>query len=247
MKLVLMTAIALTTVCGFALPAGAAAILTGLTDDAQVAVTNPSNPTDGGGTVANTTAGSFSGGRLGSSNTYYNTVYVFQLPSVGAITNPFESASFSMTIQATNDIDAFNAGLSYDLYGLSARSASSLVLGSDFFLGGNDTTDATKIVENFITGANTTRFQNNVTKTTSAASLRNYLNAQYAGGAGAGSYIFLRVNLDGLNSSLSGISNYTANAANASYRPTITYTVPEPSSLLALAGLASIPLRRRSR
>lgn len=245
MKSVMLNGIAVAAICALAVPAQAA-LITGLTDDAQVAVSNPTNPTDGGGTVGNTTAGSFSGGRLGSSNTYYNTVYVFQLPSFGAITSPFESASFSMTIQSTNDIDAFNAGLSYDLYGLGARAAST-VLGSDFFLGSNDATDSTKIAENFITSANTTRFQSNVTKTTSAAALRNYLNAQYAGGAGAGNYIFLRLNIDGLNSNLAGISNYTANATNEAFRPTITYTVPEPSSLVAVAGVASLCMRRRSR
>ncbi|HEV7299186.1 MAG TPA: hypothetical protein VGN72_07455 [Tepidisphaeraceae bacterium] len=226
-----------------------AAVIAGNTADTQVSVASPTPPTDGGGTVAADGAGTIDSGRTFSN--INNSVYVFQLPNLGAIPAPFTSASFTMTIAAANSIDGFNGGISHDLYGLGARPSAS-VSNTDFFLGGIDATDATPIQDNFINASNTNRFATNVTKTTSLSgdtALLAYLNAQYAAGTGIGNYVFLRINPDNpAGGEFDRISNYSANAVNEAFRPVINYTavaVPEPTGLLAAAVGAPLLMRRR--
>lgn len=116
------------------------------------------------------------------------TVYVFQLPSLGAISNPYLTANFTF-----NYVSKSSTLKNNDLYGLGRR-ASATVLGTDHYgrTAVNDPTDATVIQENILVDATATGPV--TTSPTGGTSLRNYLNAQYAGGAGAGQFVFLRVN-----------------------------------------------------
>ncbi|MCB1210979.1 MAG: hypothetical protein KDK97_16770, partial [Verrucomicrobiales bacterium] len=118
-------------------------------------------------------------------------VYVFQLPNLGATANPFVAASFSMDYAGPNNGTPVTA--SVDLYGLGRR-ASPTVLGGDYYgeTSTADPTDATRLQANFLTTSTTS----GVTTTTvsGGSALLAYLNAQYASGAGAGQYVFLRLN-----------------------------------------------------
>ena len=82
---------------------------------------------------------------------------------------------------------------SVDLYGLGRR-ASAAVLGSDYYgeTSVADPTDATRLQTNFLTAS----ASSGVTTTSASgdSALIAYLNAQYAGGLGAGQYVFLRLN-----------------------------------------------------
>lgn len=166
-------------------------------------------------------------------------VYVFQLPDLGATANPFAAADMQFSIAGTNAGTTVNV----DLYGLARRDATAGVQTVDYFLGDLDTTDATLIQDNIVTPD-----MANVAVNTSAAgdlALASFLNAQYAAGAGAGQYVYLRVNVDGPMSASTGYNGFTADDDVVENRPFITYSaVPEPASL-GLIGLAGLALVRR--
>jgi hypothetical protein len=152
----------------------------GLSNDAGVS----ENPT-----VENPTAATTQTGSSGSDPWVDRcTVYVFQLPELGAVSNPFITADFTFNYVSKNAALKNN-----DLYGIGRR-ASPTVLGSDHYgrTAANDPTDATKIQASILVDATATGPV--TTSPTGGTSLRNYLNAQYAGGAGAGQYVFLRIN-----------------------------------------------------
>ncbi|MBC8143017.1 MAG: hypothetical protein H7Y38_16455 [Armatimonadetes bacterium] len=207
---------------------------------------------DGGGSVGSTgpaviRSGGPNGDGNAGGNTYNNVVLPFQLPSLGAVAAPFTGATFT----------AFSAGgdnifgsANMDLYGLGVRT-SPTILGSDFYLGGApDTTDAILIQDNYrgtvggSSPADGTAFSTNAT---GDAALLAYLNVQYASGANAGNYVFLRVSPDNTDIFFKYQSFHAADDANAAVRPVITYTaavvVPETGALpLLLMGLGSLPL-----
>ncbi len=116
------------------------------------------------------------------------TVYVFRLPEMGAVTNPFITADFTFNYVSKN-ADLKNN----DLYGFGRRAAPD-VLATDYYgrTATNDPTNATKIESAIL--ANATATGPVTTSPTGGTNLRNYLNVQYAGGAGAGQYVFLRIN-----------------------------------------------------
>lgn len=148
--------------------------------------------------VENATAGSTIMGSSGSDPwTDRCTVYVFQLPNAGTVSNPFISADFSFNYIAKN------ATLkNSDLYGLGRRT-SATVLGSDYYgrSGTDDPTDATLIEANILVDATDVGLV--TTSVTAETTLRNYLNTQYANGAGAGKFVFLRINTAAAPSSVS--------------------------------------------
>lgn len=115
-------------------------------------------------------------------------VYVFRLPELGAVSNPFISADFTF-----NYVGKSGTLKNNDLYGIGRRSTPT-VLGSDYYgrTATLDPTDATRIQTSVLTDS--TPLGPVTTSTAASTSLRNYLNAQYAGGAGAGEYVFLRIN-----------------------------------------------------
>lgn len=116
------------------------------------------------------------------------TVSVFRLPEFGAVNNPFISASFTF-----NYVSKSGTLKNNDLYGLGRR-ASPEVLGADYHgrTTAVDTTNATALQPAILVDATATGPL--TTSSTGSTNLRNYLNAQYAGGAGAGQYVFLRIN-----------------------------------------------------
>jgi hypothetical protein len=117
------------------------------------------------------------------------TVYVFQLPDLGAVANPFTAATFTF-----NAVTKGGSSLrGHDLYGLGRR-ASSTVLTTDFYSQTSmpDPTDATRLQQTIMN--NSTPLGLVTTTAGGSANLLAYLNTQYAGGAGAGQYVFLRIN-----------------------------------------------------
>lgn len=150
------------------------------------------------------------------------TVYVFQLPDLGAGANPFSSAELAFNMVSKSE------GLrGYDLYGLGRRSNSS-VLTFDFYSQTStpDPTDATRLQQTIMN--NNTPVGLVMTTSGGSANLRSYLNEQYASGAGAGEYVFLRINTrapkTGINSAV-----LTMSEGEASVRPRITYQASSPA------------------
>lgn len=206
--------------------------------------TNFSPVIDGGGTVGSASATAAAVGNPGSysagNGTFSIYVIPFQLPTLGAVVNPFSSASFSLV--QTGGINTF-ANLGIDLYGLERRGAAT-VLGSDYFAGASDSTGATLLQNDFITSNTGSPTASGTTFTFSGASLVSYLNASYADGAGAGQYVFLRLSLDRTpNDFFKTVSFNTADSTNALLRPQIAFTataVPEPAAVGAAMGLLMV-------
>ncbi|MDA7880792.1 hypothetical protein N9A94_00625 [Akkermansiaceae bacterium] len=150
------------------------------------------------------------------------TVFVFQLPDLGPGANPFNFAelNFNMVSKSENL-------RGYDLYGLGRRSGS-LVLPSDFYSQSPDPdpSDATRVQQTIMN--NSTPVGLVSTTAGGRANLRSYLNTQYAGGAGAGEYVFLRINTrapkNGINSAL-----LTMSEGEAAFRPRINYQAANPA------------------
>ncbi len=182
-----------------------------------------------------------------------NVVFVFQLPTLGAGQN-FNSSTLSFTLLQNGATQVANAsftagttpGFNLDLYGLGARATSTVATGDIYFGATADTTDATLLQADFITpttGVGTVSF--------TGATLDNYLTAQYAAGAGAGQFVFLRLNPDApAGSDSSNTQNYRVSMANntgtTSYSKIVPQIVPEPGSF-ALLGLGCILAATRRR
>ena len=115
-------------------------------------------------------------------------VYVFQLPDLGAVADPFTNAFFSFNFSASEGTLKDN-----DLYGLGRR-GSAAVLGSDYYgqTATSDPSDATFLQANILT--NGTPLGTLETSSDGSAALLAYLNTQYDSGAGIGEYVFLRLN-----------------------------------------------------
>jgi len=149
------------------------------------------------------------------------TVYVFQLPDLGAVAAPFTSASFRFHVAAKQ-----NSLKDNDLYGLGRRN-SPTVLGSDYYgqTAASDPSDATRLQTDILTDATPLGVVS--TSTGGNAALLNYLNAQYQSGAGIGKYVFLRLNTAAPKTGINRATLTMAEAAAAATRPRITYTANE--------------------
>jgi len=162
-------------------------------------------------------------------------VFPFRLPNFGAVTNPFLSASFTFNFISKNNTPAGNL----DLYGLGRR-ADGIVLTNDYWTATNavDPTDATLLQDNILTGASTA-YGLQTSLAGGNAALRAYLNAQYAGGAGAGQYVFLRLSTDAPQTG--GTTRYTLTSAEGGEtgppdtRPQINYTTSASNTAPVLA------------
>ncbi len=115
-------------------------------------------------------------------------VFVFQLPALGPVAQPFTSASVSLNLHEISTSPAPVGNV--DLYGLGIRGTPT-VLASDYWADTDlvDTTDATFLQDNILTPSSTLG-------TTTSVDIADYLNAQYASGAGAGQFVFLRLSTD---------------------------------------------------
>ncbi|MGJ8696582.1 MAG: hypothetical protein ACSHYF_09710 [Verrucomicrobiaceae bacterium] len=149
-------------------------------------------------------------------------VYVFQLPDLGEVANPFVTSSLTFDFSAKQGTLKNN-----DLYGLGRR-ASAEVLGSDYYGQTSvvDASDATRLQSDILT--NSTALGSVSTSGAGSTALRDYLNAQYDSGAGAGEFVFLRLNTSepksGIHRATLTMSEGSA-ASPVDTRPRISYTV----------------------
>ncbi len=168
-------------------------------------------------TLASSSNTTLVAGSTGSPLPGSSPVLVFQLPNFGAVSNPFSSASLRVLVASKTSTPP-----NVDLYGLGRR-ASATVLATDYY--GQTTTvdpsDATLLQNDFLTSSSA---NGPIYTNSSGTSLRNYLNTQYANGAGAGQYVFIRLSPDSAPSVAASFSITSANAsANA---PRIIYNNP---------------------
>jgi hypothetical protein len=163
-------------------------------------------------------------------------VFVFQLPSLGAVTNPFATAAFSF--QYANNLNSGSAHC--DLYGLPASTSSSVPFGNypGYYYGATPTPDshATLLHDNLLTTMTAVGVKTTAGGVgTGAATLAGYLNTQYAAGAGAGKYVFLRFSTDLAGDGFRwGLASPGA-AGSTDTRPQINYTLPPPNTPPTLA------------
>ena len=143
---------------------------------------------------------------------------VFKLPDFGAVANPFTTATFRFNLTSITSTPP-----NIDLYGLGSR-ASSTVIAGDYY--GQTTTadpsDATFLQNNIL--VSTTPVGSVSTSASGSTALKNHLNTQYAGGAGAGKYVFLRLSSDSVSTSA---KRYTVTSAESAIAgPRIIYNLP---------------------
>lgn len=187
--------------------------------------------------------------RVGSSSSAgggRNALFVFQLPNLGAIANPFQSADLGLFLASV----AGTPNTNVDLYGLGRQSSATLspgsgVLGSNRFYELNSVdAGSTLIQQDFVMVGNAVNQWYN-TSASGDTNLLNFLNTQYASGAGANQFVVIRANPD-----LDGGTNvrgHNFSAADSANDPVITYTaIPEPGSCM-LVGLGVLMLVRRYR
>jgi hypothetical protein len=152
-------------------------------------------------------------------------VFVFQLPDFGNEPEPFSNATFQFNIEGQT-----NTPPDIDLYGLGRR-ASPDVLGSDYYGGTTapDPTDAMLLEDNIL--FNGKAFGLTQTSHQGSEALKDYLNTQYASGAGAGEYVFLRLSS---NSTTEKVGRFSLTSADGGVsgptdtRPQILFNVPAP-------------------
>ncbi len=171
--------------------------------------------------AANTT--SLLAGGSGSPALDRSAVFVFQLPDFGAVANPFTSAKFQFNISSKT-----GTAPNLDLYGLGRR-ASAIVLASDYYgeTTTADPTDATFLQNNVLISTTATGVAS--TSSTGNTALNNYLNAQYAAGAGAGQYVFLRFSTETAATDANRFGLTSAEGGTAGLpdtRPQIVYNLP---------------------
>lgn len=160
-------------------------------------------------------------------------VYVFQLPNWGPVQDPFDEAVLTFHYP-----DKDGTPENVDLYGLGRRAAGT-VLTSDYYgqTAVPDPSDATRLQASILTGA--TRLGLISTAQAGNTVLINYLNTQYAGGSGAGQFVFLRLNTAGAKA---GIARFLLTlseggvAGPLNTRPRIAYTAQTnaPPSISAI-------------
>jgi hypothetical protein len=164
-------------------------------------------------------------------------ILIFQLPNLGAVIDPFTTASLTVGVGSVdNDVE-----VNVDLYGLTRLGATpDIDFTGDYYLGPNDTTGATMLQDDFLTPASDHGSNANpvagTTDVAGSAALLAFLNSQYNSGLGADQYIFLRLNVDGdmLESGVPAVTGYNVTTANDNdssdppqphpLRPKIDYT-----------------------
>ena len=168
------------------------------------------------GAIANLTATNLAPGRSGANGGFNrSTQFVFQLPNLGPVNDPFLEATLGFNVESVSSTPP-----GVDLYGLGKR-ATGEVLPPDYYgeTAVVDPSDATLIQSNILTATTGTGFKNfNV-----GSALAAYLNAQYEGGMGAGQYVFLRLST---NAPISGLLRHFVTSADATGTngPRINYT-----------------------
>lgn len=174
---------------------------------------------------------------VGGSSPYVDrcTVYVFQLPDMGAVANPFKTSTFTFHVSGKDNVLGNN-----DLYGLGRRN-SPTVLGSDYY--GQSTTADSSDATRLQTAVLTDEIPLGLVTTSGAGStaLLNYLNARYESGAGIGKYVFLRLNTTAPKSGISRASLTMCEGGNAlttDTRPRILLTGNSAPTIGPLADIS---------
>lgn len=154
-------------------------------------------------------------------------VMVFQLPDLGDIDDPFQTASFQGYL-TQNTVTSGSIG--GDLYGLARRDAPE-ILNSDYY-GRTDVPDPNAVLlqDDFLVedlAVDTSIF----TSATGNANLIDFLNEQYAGGEGIGDYVFLRLNVDADTTKRWSLSS--GNESDDARKPQLRYQALEGPPFLA--------------
>lgn len=148
-----------------------------------------------------------------------STVFVFQLPDLGSLDNPFLAATLTFNVET---VSASPPGV--DLYGLGSRALPD-VLVSDYYgqTGTPDATDADLIQNNILTRSTGT----GTISSSASTALASYLNEQYDGGNGVGSFVFLRLSTNG---TITGLQRHFLTSADAagSNGSRLTYIAASP-------------------
>jgi hypothetical protein len=185
-------------------------------------------------------------GRQGTAGVFHQAaVFPFQLPDLGEVHAPFGSASFTIRLTAKQNT---NNTLNVDLYGLAPRTASGVLPAvasesdpGDYFMGPADVSPGVvKLQDNFLVNA----IPANTTVTTSLSgseALAAYLNAAYNNGAGVGSWVFLRLSLDGVPGGVFRYAIGSADASTETNRPFITYQIAVPPTFPVTIAPAEAP------
>jgi len=207
--------------------------------------------TDNGFLVVDSSSFSVRSGRLDNGTTAANgsntaAVFPFLLPDFGAVADPFSAATFTFELETPT-----NSNQDHTLYGLPSRTAAT-VLADDFHFGGTSgATTETSLQEDILVGGG-----GSPAGSYTSDDISSYLNTQYAGGANAGNFVFLRIAANGGNANFfNGTTNGAeiTSADSNTNQPFIDFSspfpitsVPEPGAIgifgLALMGLG---LRRR--
>lgn len=120
-----------------------------------------------------------------------STIYVFELPDFGPVSNPFAEAELFFNYEAKQNNLQDN-----DLYGLGSRNSPDVqsidYYGQTLVL---DSSDATLLQANILD--NNTPLGLISTSANGSEELNDYLNLQYDSGSGAGEFVFLRLNTAG--------------------------------------------------
>ncbi len=188
------------------------------------------------GVLLNAAATSILTGVIGSPALDRCVVIPFQLPSLGSVSNPFLTASFNSNIASITGTPPL-----VSLYAMARRDSGSVVAG-DYYGGTStaDPTDATLLQKSFLTSASSSGI--NSLTVVGRANLASYLNTQYAGGAGAGKFVFLRMSSESLVTAGNSynITSAEGGTNNITLRPQIEYSVnPGPISPPTVSVIAS--------
>ena len=212
-------------------PFAGATVITGNTADNELQAA-------GGGTPgADPTATAI---RIGASaGAGRDAIFIFQLPDLGLVSNPFATANLSLTFINKTNSTAYNV----DLWGLDGSTSSTTTIPvNSFFNGSSSDPNYFLIQDDFLVTVT-----NNTTYTTSGPNLAAFLNGEYAGGANIGKYVFIRANPDTTPTGTNGYNLATADSTTTAFQPVINYTaIPEPGSTLLLAlGFSAVWVTRR--
>ncbi|MBX3740878.1 MAG: PEP-CTERM sorting domain-containing protein [Akkermansiaceae bacterium] len=202
------------------------------------------------GTLVTTTAATHRVGSAATDGNGRNMLVSFQLPDFGAVANPFTSASLGLYLDGKSGTPfSFNV----DLYGLAAQGTSALPTGAYYEGATVDSSPGVSLIQQDFAITTTS---NGSSVTTSAivgnVNLLNYLNAQYAGGAGALQYVVFRLNPDVGNPGTAAIGYNFGSAQNpgSAGLPSLTYeAIPESATgalLLVSGGFVIVRRRRRN-
>ena len=165
-------------------------------------------------------------GQSGSAPYDRAAVMVFQLPDLGNIADPFQTASFQGYLTQNT---VTSGGIGGDLYGIARRDAPE-ILNSDYY-GRTDVPDPNAVLlqDDFLV-EDMAIDTSVLTSAVGNANLIDFLNEQYAGGEGIGDHVFLRLNVDA--DTTRRWSLFSGNVSDDALRPQLRYQALEGPPVL---------------